>query len=353
VQEAAESGLSFGAPTVRENEFGELIRELVPAMEMMRLVNSGTEACMSVLRLARGFTGRNLILKFSGNYHGHADSYLVDAGSGVATQALPDSAGVPPQVANLTLVVPYNNLRACAEVFSRHGDDLAAVIVEPYCGNAGFLKPAPGFLEGLRSLCSNHGSLLIFDEVMTGFRISRSGAAGKTGVTPDLMTLGKVVGGGMPLAAYGGKAHIMGFLAPGGPVYQAGTLSGNPVATAAGMATLTEVAQLDYRKLEAFQQRAVTSIRRSAEKHGVTAVAEGEGAMFGIFFGLREYPRNFAEAKKTDRELYKKFFHGMLQRGVYLPPSPMEAMFITAALTDSDLAYFEECVDAVFRELRP
>ncbi|MBV8809342.1 MAG: glutamate-1-semialdehyde 2,1-aminomutase [Acidobacteriaceae bacterium] len=328
-----ELGTSFGAPTGREVELAELIIDAVPSVEMVRLVNSGTEACMSAIRLARGFTGRELTLKFEGCYHGHVDSLLVKAGSGVATLSLPDTAGVPCGFSETTIALPFNDLDAVERVFRDQGDRLACVIVEPVAGNMGCIPPEPGFLEGLRRVTERYGALLIFDEVMTGFRLSRGGAQELFGIKPDLTTLGKIIGGGLPLAAYGGRAEIMQKIAPAGPVYQAGTLSGNPVAVSAGVAML--------RYLESHRDVYDTLEKATAE---VTARApEGVrvnrvGSMATFFF--RPGPvRNYEEAKGSDTAVFSRFFHHLLERGVYFPPSQFEAFFVSTAHRPQDIAY--------------
>lgn len=327
-----ELGTSFGAPTGREVELAELIIDAVPSVEMVRLVNSGTEACMSALRLARGFTGRDLTLKFEGCYHGHVDSLLVKAGSGVVTLSLPDTAGVPKAFSDTTLAVPFNDLDAVETAFRAQGDKIAAVIVEPVAGNMGCVPPEPGFLEGLRRVTQQYGALLIFDEVMTGFRLSRGGAQQLHGVMPDLTTMGKILGGGLPIAAYGGRADIMKSVAPTGPVYQAGTLSGNPLAVTAGIATLTY--------LEAHPEVYDTIDRSTAEltrnvPPGMTV--NRVGSMFTFFFTDRPV-RNFEEAKRCDTSAFGRFFHHLLERGVYFPPSQFEAGFVSAAHTPQEIA---------------
>jgi glutamate-1-semialdehyde 2,1-aminomutase len=335
---ALELGTSFGAPTGAEVELAELIIDAVPSIEMVRLVNSGTEACMSAIRLARGFTGRDLTVKFEGCYHGHVDSLLVKAGSGLATLSLPDTAGVPAAFSETTIAVPYNDLDAVEAMFRKTGDRVACVIVEPVAGNMGCVPPEPGFLEGLRRITQKYGALLIFDEVMTGFRLSRGGAQQVYGVTPDLTTLGKIIGGGLPLAAYGGRAEIMRKIAPEGPVYQAGTLSGNPLAVAAGIAMLRHIEDQP-------------GIYDALEKAGAELTAETPpgitvnraGSMVTFFFN--EGPvRNYEEAKKSDTAAFGKFFHHSLDRGVYLPPSQFEAMFISAAHTPRDIAFTKSAI---------
>ena len=336
LDEAMQSGTSFGMPTLLEVELGEAIRERMPHVEMMRFVSSGTEATMSAIRLARAFTGRDAILKFEGCYHGHADSFLVRAGSGVATLGLPDSPGVPRELAALTVTAPFNDLDAAREAL-RSTSPFAAIIVEPIVGNSGFIPPAPGFLQGLRALADDSGALLIFDEVMTGFRISPGGARELFGVTPDLTTLGKVIGGGLPVAAYGGRRDVMELIAPSGPVYQAGTLSGNPLAMAAGLATLTALTPALHLRIERRTTALVEGLRRIATDLGVPFSAGSAGSMWGFFFAT-EPVRNFAAAQASDVALFRRFFHAALERGVYLAPSPFEAAFMSAAHGDDDIA---------------
>ena len=328
VQEAASRALSFGAPTEAEVELAELLCRLVPSLELVRLVSSGTEATMSALRLARGFTGRSLIVKFEGCYHGHADSLLVKAGSGALTFGNPSSAGVPPETAGHTLVLDYNNTSQVKDLFSAKGKDIACVIVEPVAGNMNLVLPAPGFLETLREECTRHGTVLILDEVMTGFRVATGGAQARYGITPDLTTLGKVIGGGLPLGAFGGRRDIMAKIAPLGPVYQAGTLSGNPIAVAAGLATLKLVSAKGFHeKVEATTRQLV---ERLVAEGGKGFSAQSIGSMFGVYF-REKAPTSFAEVMQCDRERFNRFFHEMLKRGVYLAPSAYEAGFVSAA----------------------
>ena len=335
VQRAAADGLSFGAPSPLEAELVEAVIARVPALELVRLVSSGTEACMSAIRLARGYTGRSRILKFSGCYHGHADSFLVKAGSGVLTLGLPNSPGVPVALADLTLTAQYNSLDHVGALMDELGHDIAAVIVEPVAGNMNCILPQPGFLEGLRRLCDRHGALLIFDEVMTGFRVAPGGAQGLYGITPDLSTFGKVIGAGMPVGAYGGKRNIMSQIAPLGPVYQAGTLSGNPVAMAAGLANL---ALLDapgfWENLQARTAQLCEGLEAIGRELSVPLVSTRCGAMFGFYFHDR-LPQNLEEAGAADIALFKRFFHACLQRGVYWAPSAYEAGFVSAAHTSA------------------
>src|SRR6185295_5831585 len=324
LDKAMQNGTSFGMPTELEVQLGDLIRQRMPHIEMMRFVSSGTEATMSAVRLARAFTSRDVILKFDGCYHGHADPFLVHAGSGVATLGLPDSPGVPAATASLTLTVPFNDLAAATDLVRANRRAIAAIIVEPIVGNSGFIPPEPTFLEGLRALADSAGSLLIFDEVMTGFRIAPGGARERFGVTADLTTLGKVIGGGLPVAAYGGRRDIMERIAPSGPVYQAGTLSGNPLAMAAGIATLTTLTPALHSRIEKRTAALVEGLQKSAEELDVPFTADCAGSMWGFFFRSKPV-HNFADANDSDAELFKRFFHAALARGVYLAPSPFEA----------------------------
>jgi glutamate-1-semialdehyde 2,1-aminomutase len=328
VQEAASRALSFGAPTEAEIELAELLCRLVPSLELVRVVSSGTEATMTALRLARGFTGRSLIVKFEGCYHGHADALLVKAGSGALTFGNPSSAGVPPEVAAATVVLDYNDISQVKKLFAEKGQAIAGVIVEPVAGNMNLVLPAAGFLEALREECTRHGAVLIFDEVMTGFRVALGGAQQRFGIRPDLTTLGKVIGGGLPLAAVGGRRDIMEKLAPLGPVYQAGTLSGNPIAVAAGLATLKIVSANGFcEKVESTTRKLVAGL---AAEGGKGFSAQSIGSMFGIYFRPAP-PTSFAEVMQCDRERFNRFFHEMLTRGVYLAPSAYEAGFVSAA----------------------
>jgi len=337
LENAMQNGTSFGMPTELEVQLAELIRQRMPHIEMMRFVSSGTEATMSAVRLARAFTGREAILKFDGCYHGHADSFLVHAGSGVATLGLPDSPGVPAELAALTLTAPFNDLDAATSLVRGSRRAVAAIIVEPIVGNSGFIAPEPGFLEGLRALADTAGALLIFDEVMTGFRIAPGGAKERFNVTADLVTLGKVIGGGLPVAAYGGRRDVMGRIAPAGPVYQAGTLSGNPLAMAAGTATLTALTPELHARIERRTVALVEGLQKIASELGVPLSADCAGSMWGFFFSP-EPVRNLTMAKASDLKLFRKFFHAALERGVYLPPSPFEACFMSAAHSDADVA---------------
>jgi len=331
VQEAAARALSFGAPTEAEIELAELLCRLVPSLELVRLVSSGTEATMTALRLARGFTGRSLIVKFEGCYHGHADALLVKAGSGALTFGNPSSAGVPPAVAAETIVLDYNDIGQVRKLFSDRGNAIAGVIVEPVAGNMNLVLPTPGFLQALRDECTRHGAVLIFDEVMTGFRVAPGGAQQRFGIRPDLTTLGKVIGGGLPLAAVGGRRDIMEKLAPLGPVYQAGTLSGNPIAVAAGLATVKLVSAPGFHeKVQATTSSLVEGLVAEARKANVPFSAQSIGSMFGIYFRASP-PTSFAEVMQCDRERFNRFFHEMLAHGVYLAPSAYEAGFVSAA----------------------
>ncbi len=331
VAKAAARGLSFGAPSALELEMAELLTSAMPSLEQVRLVSSGTEAVMSALRLARGFTGRAIIVKFEGCYHGHSDSLLVKAGSGALTFGNPTSAGVPAELTSHTLVLDYNDPQQVADAFARYGDRIAAVVLEPIAGNMNFVRPSEAFHRTLRSLCTQHGALLVFDEVMTGFRVGPRGAQGLFGITPDLTTLGKVIGGGMPVGAFGGRRDIMQKLAPVGPVYQAGTLSGNPVAVSAGLATLRQVLREGFfDRLEATTKSLAAGLVAEAKACGLAASAASAGGMFGFFFHP-EAPASFAEVMQCDREAFNRFFHAMLERGIYLAPSAFEAGFVSAA----------------------
>lgn len=352
VQAAAVRGTSYGAPTRLESELAELICELVPSVEMVRLVNSGTEATMSAVRLARGFTGRPKLVKFSGCYHGHEDSMLVAAGSGVATLGIPGTPGVLPALARETLIAPFNDLAYTKMLFDAMGDEIACVIVEPVAGNMGCIPPVPGFLEGLRELCSARGALLIFDEVMTGFRVALGGAQAKYGVKPDLTTLGKVIGGGLPVGAYGGRRDIMRHMAPVGPVYQAGTLSGNPLAVTGGLTTL-RLLQADatlYERLGSMSARLADGMRDLIREAGFEASSASVGGMFGIFFAA-EAPTSYEAAKLADVPRFNRFFHALLGEGVYLAPSAFEAGFTSAAHTEADLEAVFEATRKVLRTL--
>jgi glutamate-1-semialdehyde 2,1-aminomutase len=338
VQEAASKGLSFGAPCPAEVEMADRLCSIVPAMDMVRMVNSGTEATMSAIRVARAATGRDLIIKFEGCYHGHADSFLVKAGSGALTLGVPNSPGVPRAIADLTLTLPYNDLGAVVDCLAARGQDVAAIIVEPVAGNMNCIPPVAGYLDGLRSVCDEHGCLLIFDEVMTGFRVALQGAQGLYGITPDLSTFGKVIGGGMPVGAFGGKREFMEMVSPSGPVYQAGTLSGNPVAMAAGLANLELITRDGFfEKLAAKTGMLVEGIQLAADQAGIPFRTTRVGGMFGLFFTDAEKVVNFAEAGRCDVDAFKLFYHMMLERGVYLAPSAFEAGFVSSAHTDEQI----------------
>ncbi len=339
VIDTAASGLSFGAPTVIETVMADKLCELVPSMDMVRMVSSGTEATMSAIRLARGYTGRDKIVKFEGCYHGHSDALLVKAGSGALTLGVPSSPGVPAALAEHTVTLPYNDIAAVKEAFTHIGGQVACIIVEPVAGNMNCIPPVPGFLEGLREVCDEYGAVLIFDEVMTGFRVGLGCAQGHYGIKPDMTTLGKVVGGGMPVGAFGGKRDIMEKLAPLGPVYQAGTLSGNPVAMAAGLATLKLAAQPGfYDDISAKVEKLVNGIMAEAKKAGIPMSENHVGGMFGLFFTEEEKITSFAQAvEKCNADRFKLFFHGMLNEGVYLAPSAFEAGFVSSAHTDADI----------------
>ena len=349
VQEAAARALSFGAPTEAEVELAETLRRLVPSLELLRLVSAGTEATMTAIRLARGFTGRSTIVKFEGCYHGHADSLLVKAGSGALTFGNPSSAGVPAETAAHTAVLDYNDVPGLKSFFSKHGKNIAAVIVEPVAGNMNLVLPASGFLEALREECTRQGSVLIFDEVMTGFRVARGGAQERFGIRPDLTTLGKVIGGGLPVGAFGGRRDIMEKIAPLGPVYQAGTLSGNPVAVAAGLATLKLVDSPDFQKnVESTTRALIEGLIAEAKKANVVFSAQSIGSMFGLYFRATP-PTTFAEVMQCDKDRFNRFFHAMLQRGVYLAPSAYEAGFVSAA---HDPAHIEATLAAARESFR-
>jgi glutamate-1-semialdehyde 2,1-aminomutase len=339
VADTAATGMSYGAPTVIETEMAELLKQLLPSIEKLRMVSSGTEATMSAIRLARGFTGRDKIVKFEGCYHGSGDSLLVKAGSSALTLGVPSSPGVPAALAELTLTLEYNNSEQVKELFGRIGKDIACVIVEPVAGNMNCVPPVPGFLETLRELCTKHGALLIFDEVMTGFRVALGGAQGLYGVKPDLTTLGKVVGGGLPVGAFGGRADIMDRITPDGPVFHAGTLSGNPVAMAAGLATLKECRKPGfYTALENKAKTLMEGFESAARTAGVPLTTVVVGGMFGFFFSSEARVTSYKQATACDIERFKRFFHAMLAEGVYLAPSAYEAGFVSAAHTEADIA---------------
>ncbi len=352
VQQAAANGLSFGAPTPYEVELAEQITQLMPSIEMVRMVNSGTEATMSAIRLARGYTGRDKILKFEGCYHGHSDSLLVKGGSGMLTLGTPSSAGVPASIVQHTLTASYNDLEQVEQIFSQLGHEIAAVIVEPVAGNMNCIPPAPGFLSGLRELCDAFGSLLILDEVMTGFRVALGGAQAYYGIKPDLTTLGKIIGGGMPVGAFGGKKEIMEQLAPNGPVYQAGTLSGNPVAMAAGLANLVEIQKPGfYEQLETTTENLMHGLTERAKAAGIPFLTQHVGSMFGIFFTHETSISSYQQALQTNEQRFKQFFHGMLQEGIYLAPSAFEAGFVSIAHGGKEIDTTLTAAEKVFREL--
>lgn len=350
IQRVAETGTSFGAPTLVENELAKLVIDRVPSIEMVRMVSSGTEATMSALRLARGFTGRDKILKFEGCYHGHGDSLLIKAGSGVATLGLPDSPGVPESVAKNTITVAYNDLESVKAVFNEFGDDLAAIIVEPVAGNMGVVPPEPGFLEGLRELTENNGTLLIFDEVMTGFRVGYNCAQGHFGVTPDLTCLGKVIGGGLPVGAYGGKREIMENIAPAGTVYQAGTLSGNPLAMTAGIETLKKLTPASYDYFMKLGDQLEAGFRAAAEKYDIPHTVNREGSMIGFFF-TNDKVTDYDKAKTSDLGMFAEYYRLMAEEGVFLPPSQFEGMFLSTAHTEEHIAKTVEAFHTVFAKL--
>ena len=352
IHAAAENGWTYGAPCPAEVELAEEVRRRMPSLEVMRFVNSGTEATMSAVRLARAATGRDLIVKFDGCYHGHADGFLVKAGSGVATLGLPDSPGVPSALASLTLTAPFNDAPAVADLFRKHAKRIAAVIVEPYVGNAGFIAPSADFHPALRALCDDHGALLIFDEVMTGFRVAAGGAQERLGIVPDLTTLGKIVGGGFPVGVYGGRADLMRRVAPEGPVYQAGTLSGNPIAMAAGLATLRETeAPGFYDQLERRTARLLDGLREAARRHGVPITAGHAGSMWGTYF-VEAPVRNYADAKRSDTALFARWHKAALTRGVFLAPSAFEAGFVSSAHSEGDIDFTIQELDAALGEAR-
>ncbi|NEU67357.1 glutamate-1-semialdehyde 2,1-aminomutase [Spirosoma agri] len=335
VRDAIQYSFSFGAPTRKEVEMAELITNMVPSVEKVRMVNSGTEATMAAIRVARGFTGRDKIIKFEGCYHGHADSFLIAAGSGAMTMGIPDSPGVTKATAADTLTAPFNDLAAVEKLLDNNHNQVAAIILEPVVGNMGCVLPEPGFLEGVRSLCDKHDALLIFDEVMTGFRLAKGGAQERFGITPDLTTMGKIIGGGMPVGAYGGRADIMDIVAPAGPVYQAGTLSGNPIAMSAGLAMLHHLNDHPevYTRLDQIGETLVNGFRASLVKLGLNYTINHIGSMFTLFMTERSVT-NFTEAKSCDLPLFGRYFHAMLKRGVYLAPSQFESLFLSVALTD-------------------
>ena len=350
IQEQAAKGSSFGAPTLLETKLAQIIIERVPSIEMVRFVSSGTEATMAALRLARGYTGRDIILKFEGSYHGHGDSLLIKAGSGVATLGLPDSPGVPADIAKNTLTVAYNDLEAVQTVFEKFGDKIAGVIVEPVAGNMGVVPPKPGFLEGLRTLTETYGALLIFDEVMTGFRVDYHCAQGYYGITPDLTCLGKVVGGGLPVGAFAGKREIMEHIAPAGPVYQAGTLSGNPLAMTAGIETLSRLTPESYEYFKKLGDQLEAGIREAASKYNIPHTINRAGSMIGLFLTNEEVV-DFESAKTSDLNLFAEYFKLMAEEGVYLPPSQFEGLFLSTAHTEEHIAKTVDAFHKVFAKL--
>src|SRR5699024_6088011 len=351
LKDIAEKGTSFGAPSLLENKLAKLVMERVPSIEMLRMVNSGTEATMSALRLARGYTGRDLILKFEGNYHGHGDSLLIKAGSGVATLGLPDSPGVPKGIASNTITVPYNDTASDRHAFEQYGDNIVAVIVEPVSGNMGVVPPVATFLHDLRDITKENGTLLIFDEVMTGFRVSYHGAQGHFGVTPDLTCLGKVIGGGLPVGAYGGRRDIMEHIAPAGDIYQAGTLSGNPLAMAAGFETLNTLTEKDYDLMNQKIDRLIAGYQKAAETHDVPLQVNRAGSMVGVFF-TDEPVINFETAQTSDTDLFAKYYRGMIEEGIFLPPSQFEGLFLSTSHSDEDIDHTIAAVQNVFASFK-
>ncbi|WP_374720036.1 glutamate-1-semialdehyde 2,1-aminomutase [Parageobacillus toebii] len=351
LKKVTENGTSFGAPTLIENELAKLVIERVPSIEIVRMVNSGTEATMSALRLARGYTGRNKIVKFEGSYHGHGDSLLIKAGSGVATLGLPDSPGVPEAVAQNTITVPYNDLESVRYAFERFGEDIAAVIVEPVAGNMGVVPPVPGFLQGLRDITKQYGALLIFDEVMTGFRVDYHCAQGYFGIEPDLTCLGKVIGGGLPVGAYGGKAEIMEKVAPSGPVYQAGTLSGNPLAMTAGYETLIQLTPETYDEFRKKADRLEEGLRKAAEKYEIPHTINRAGSMIGFFF-TNEEVTNYEKAKTSNLEMFATYYREMAEQGIFLPPSQFEGLFLSTEHTDEDIEKTIAAAERAFAKIR-
>ena len=352
VKQSCEKGLSFGAPTEIETRMANKVCELVPSLEQVRMVNSGTEATMSAIRLARGYTGRDKIVKFEGCYHGHSDPLLVKAGSGALTLGVPSSPGVPESVAKLTITLQYNDSDLIKSTFAQIGSEIACVIVEPVAGNMNCIPPEPGFLETLREVCTEYDSILIFDEVMTGFRVGLNSAQGLYGITPDLTTLGKIIGGGMPVGAFGGKRKIMEQIAPSGPVYQAGTLSGNPVAMAAGLKTLELISKPGFHQsLTEKTQTLASGIQEKARQAGIDLSTNCVGGMFGLFFTAANKVTNFAQVMQCDQDRFKRFFHAMLNEGIYLAPSAFEAGFVSSAHSDEDIAQTIDTASAIFKRL--
>lgn len=353
VLKAVPNGLSFGAPTAIEIELAELVCKLVPSIEMVRMVSSGTEATMSAIRLARGYTKRDKIIKFEGCYHGHSDSLLVKAGSGALTLGQPSSPGVPEDFAKHTLTCEYNNLASVKQAFEQYPNDIACLIIEPVAGNMNCIPPKEGFLQGLRELCTQYGAVFIIDEVMTGFRVALGGAQSYYGVTPDLTTLGKIIGGGMPVGAFGGKKEIMEFIAPTGPVYQAGTLSGNPIAMSAGLACLTELSKAGNERLLAEKTKTLAEgFKALADKHGIPMTVQYAGGMFGLFFTEQAKIESYQDVMKCDVKAFNTFFHKMLEKGVYLAPSAFEAGFMSLAHSDEDIVYTLEMADLALAEMK-
>ena len=353
VRRQLEHGLSYGAPTALETEMAELVCSLVPSMEMVRMVSSGTEATMSAIRLARGYTGRDTIIKFEGCYHGHSDSLLVKAGSGALTFGVPSSPGVPAAFAQHTLTLPYNDIETVRETLGQRGQEIACIIVEPVAGNMNCVPPVPGFLEGLRELCTEHGVVLIFDEVMTGFRVALGGAQAHYGVTPDLSTFGKIVGGGMPVGAFGGKREIMSCVSPLGPVYQAGTLSGNPLAMAAGLTTLKLISRPGFHdELADYTSRMLQGLQDRADAAGIPFVTTQVGAMFGLYFSGADSIQTFSDVMASDAQRFNRFFHLMLEGGVYLAPSAFEAGFTSIAHGETELKITLDAAERAFAQLK-
>ncbi|WML30538.1 glutamate-1-semialdehyde 2,1-aminomutase [Neobacillus sp. OS1-32] len=351
LKKTAELGTSFGAPTLMENKLAKLVQERVPSIEIIRMVNSGTEATMSALRLARGYTGRDKILKFEGCYHGHGDSLLIKAGSGVATLGLPDSPGVPEGIAKNTITVQYNDLEGVKYAFEQYGKDIACIIVEPVAGNMGLVPPLPGFLQGLRDITTEYGALLIFDEVMTGFRVGYQCAQGYFGITPDLTTLGKVIGGGLPVGAYGGKAEIMEKIAPSGPIYQAGTLSGNPLAMTAGYETLSQLTPAHYEEFINKGDKLEQGFKAAAEKYDIPITFNRAGSMIGFFF-TDEDVINYEKAKTSNLEFFAEYYRQMADQGIFLPPSQFEGLFLSTEHSDEDLDKTIKAAEVAFSKLK-
>lgn len=352
VETVLHSGMSFGAPTALEIRLAEKIISLLPSIEKVRMVNSGTEATMTAIRLARGYTNRNKFIKFNGCYHGHSDSLLVKAGSGLLTLGIPSTPGIPPSITEHTLTADFNDLDQVAQLFEKYPDDIAAIILEPIAGNMGFVLPKPDFLQGLRELCDHYKALLIFDEVMTGFRVGLSGAQGLYDITPDLTTLGKVIGGGMPVGALGGKAEIMSFLAPEGPVYQAGTLSGNPLAMAAGLATLNEIEKPEFfANLTKITNSLIQALQLVAESKNIPLFTASLGGMFGFCFTDKQHVYSYNDIASSDEVLFKKFYHGMLEEGVYFAPSMYEAGFVSSAHTEQEISKTQNAAERVLSKI--